>query len=965
MSRFSLLKKLKITAVVLLTAVWMTYGCAGAGARTETDSVKGDKAASDAFFPHEKSDLSPDPSLKFGRLDNGFRYVLMANSEPKDRVSMHLDVQAGSLDEKDNQRGLAHFLEHMVFNGTEHFPPGELVKYFQRIGMSFGPDANAHTGFNETVFDILLPDGDSKSIDEGLLVMRDYAAGALLLKDQIDDERGVILSEKQVRDTASYRTFESTWRFEMKGTRVAHRLPIGTEASIRAANRARLKDFYDTWYRPDKMILVMVGDFNADKAESMIKARFSGITARAPRRQIPPVGRLDHEGISPFYHYEKEAGDTSVSIEVLSSEPRQDDSLAYEKKELLREIAHRIVQNRLDRMLDDAKTPFTSAYISSGRFLNEIAYSEISAKGPPGTWRQRLFAIEHVLRQALVYGFTREELGRVRKEMLAEMDTAVRKASTRESQDLARNIIRDLNDDRVFQSPEQEKKEFSPFISSLTTEQVARAFRKAWDRNHRLVLVTGNARIAEGAETGRKEILSAFKASRRQAVSPPEKNRAAAFPFFQIPKAAERIHKQRTIDDLGIVQVDFANGVRLNFKRTDFKADEVSIRLAFGRGRAGEPETLPGLSDVSQGVVNESGVGPLTLDALKRALAGKSTDIDFQVKEDHFSFEESTVPDELELAFQLLYGHLTAPAFRKDALDLTIRRLSQRYDKYSRSVLGQMKIEGDRFLAGGDSRFGMSDPHSLERIGLKDVENWVGAAIRQGKLEVSVVGDVDAQRVISLAGRYLGSLKPRGGVARETQRPGPAFPAGKSRTLKVPTKIVKSLVVVSWPTDDFWDIHRTRRLSVLGSVISEELRTRIREKLGVAYSPYAYNDPSRAYTGYGRLMAIVPTDPKTAREVVSEVHKIADKLVKAPLHKDEVKRIMTPILTGLKDLRRTNDYWIDSVLTGSVRHPRQLDWARSIVKDYRSIGAADILKTARTYLNNKKSATVVIVPESP
>jgi zinc protease len=956
--RFDRRWKIWRSAAVLAAAAWMA-GCSLAGNPTGVAALP--ESTVEPLFPHERSDLEPDPQVRFGRLENGFRYVLLENSEPRDRVSMHLNVQAGSLQETEDQRGLAHFLEHMLFNGTEHFPPGELVKYFQRIGMNFGPDINAHTGFQETVYDILLPDGKRDSVAEGLLVMKDYAAGALLLEEEVQKERGVILAEKQARDSAGYRTFESSFRFEMADTRLARRLPIGTEEAIRAADRAQLKDFYDTWYRPDTMILVMVGDFDAETTEAMVKARFADLRPRAPIRETPPLGMLDHQGIKPFYHLEKEIGKTTVSIEVLESIPRQDDSLELQKKELLSRVAHRIVQNRLDRMLQDADTPFTSAYISTGRFLGEIAYAEISAEGPPDTWRQRLLTLEQTLRQTIEYGFGEDELERVQKEMIAELDSEARKASTRGSQKLARQIIRKLNDNRVFQSPVQEKEQFEPFLAGLTPARVHRAFQAAWDRGHRLVLVTGNAQISGDSAAAEQEILAAYKESRTIAVSPPSEGRVVAFPFFPVPEAAAPIGERRNIDDLGIVQVDFANGVRLNFKRTDFKADEVDMRLAFGYGTADEPVDRPGLSEVSQGVVNESGMGPLTKDALKRALAGSTTDFDFQVKEDHHRFAGTTVPDELELAFQMLRGYLVAPAFRQDALELTLRRLAQRYERFSRSIEGQMKIEGDRFLAGGDSRFGEAVPSSLERISLEDVRSWLQPAFSRARLEVSVIGDVDVEEVISLAARYLGTLPPRQGIERR-ERQRPTFPAGAAKTLPVETEIVKSLVVVAWPTDDFWDIERTRRLSVLGSVFSEKLRERIREKLGVAYSPYAYSDPSRAYQGYGRLMSVVPTDPGEVQTVLSEVRKIADTLSQTQLTEDEVKRVMEPILTGLKDLRRTNGYWIDSVMSGSARHPRQLEWARSIVEDYNRIGADDIRQMARTYLDNRRSAALVIRP---
>ncbi len=295
-----------LPAMVCLFVMLVTNACASA----PESKVK-------PLFPHEHSDLAPDPAVSFGRLANGFRYVLLENAKPEDRVSLHLVVNVGAIHESDDERGLAHFLEHMLFNGSTHFAPGELVKYFQKIGMQFGPDANASTGFFRTVYDINLPKGNHESVDEALVVMSDYAEGALLLPEEIEREREVILAEKRTRDSADYRTYVASIQFELAGTRFPERLPIGTEEVIRGADRDKFKAFYDAWYRPDNMILVMVGDFDRSVAETLIKERFSGMR---PRRDLPPVhynGVLRQDTPVVFYHYEPEVGSTTLTLQAL------------------------------------------------------------------------------------------------------------------------------------------------------------------------------------------------------------------------------------------------------------------------------------------------------------------------------------------------------------------------------------------------------------------------------------------------------------------------------------------------------------------------------------------------------------------------------------------------------------------------------------------------------------------------
>ena len=946
--------RVTLTALLLLQLLWL-FGCSQGTTGTSALPISEGRTAA---WPHESSDLQPDPAVIFGRLPNGFRYVLMNNSEPQQRVYMRLNVQAGSLHETEDQRGLAHYLEHMLFNGSTHFKPGELIKYFQSIGMRFGPDANAHTGFDETVYDIRLPDGSPDSIQQGLLVMLDYAEGALLLESEVEREKGVILAEKQTRDSISYRTFKETMAFEFPDALISKRLPIGIDETIRAADRETLKDFYDTWYRPETMILVMVGDFDTATVEPMVKERFASLEPRAPTRPDPELGPIRHTGIRSFYHFERESGSTSVSIETLSRISEQPDSAAFQKDMLVREMADQIVQNRLEARLSKPDAPFTQAMISSGIYLKRIRYSEITAEGNPERWDEMLAEIEQTLRQALVHGFTEGELDRVKKDYLADLKKAVDTAATRQSRRLSRMIIRSLNSNQVFLSPAQEKELFSPFIETLELPVVEKAFRDNWRQDHRLVLVTGNAQLEDSS----RDVLTALQKSGGQPVSPPTPVEMVAFPYLPEPERVGRITDRIAAPDLELTQIQFDNGVRLNLKRTDFKANEVRINVTFGHGKSSEWAARPGLAKFSEEVINESGLGRLTAEDLARATAGTNTAVGFQVRGDAFLFKGRTVPEEIPLLFQLLHAHILDPAFREDAFHLVKQRFRQEYDELSRSVEGGMKLTGDRFLAGGDSRFGFPSRSEIEAIELEDIREWILPALQNGLLEVSVVGDVEEEMVVQAAARYLGSLPHRRGTA--TGRTDlPSFPKSQSRELLVPTKISKSLVVLAYPTADIWDIQRTRRLSVLAGVFSERLREEIRERMGAAYSAYAYNTPSRVYDGYGVLKVVIPTDPGRVDEVIQEVKRIAASLATEGVTEDELRRVVDPMMAGIKDMRRDNRYWLDTVLTGSNRYPQQLDWSRSLLEDYASISKEDVFEMARTYLGNSTVATVIVRPD--
>jgi len=909
---------------------------------------------------HLGSDLDPDPAVLFGQLPNGFRYMIMENKEPAGRVSMHLNIQAGSLHENDGEEGTAHFLEHMLFNGSTNFQPGELVKYFQRIGMQFGPDANARTGFRETVYDILLADNSAASIAEGLMVLNDYAQGALLLETEVERERGIILAEKRTRDSVAYRTWLATAKFELPNTLVPLRMPIGTLTSIKNADRESLKGFYDAWYRPEKMMVVMVGDIQTDQVEKMIVEKFSAIQARGSRRPPPDFGSLAHRGDKSFYHFEKEADKTSVRIETLRSSSPFQDNRAYRQRRLLEEIGRRILSNRLDARVGKPGTPYTESHTGVGLFLNRLRYTELSADCSPENWEKTLAVLETLLRQALVYGFTAAELDRVRKDIQAELEHAIKKAPTRQSPALSRHLIRKINAERVILSPAQELVLLAPMLANTTLTQVNATFRDSWSTGHRLILVTGNADLSVAGKTPEQLILDIYARSQASTVAAPAQTTQVQFPYLPVPPGPGQIAKIRRIADLGILQVDLANGVRLNLKQTDFAADQVDIRVDFGRGRSHEPENRPGLGPLTESVVNESALGALDKDALERALAGKNLSVDFKMAEDSYYFRGQCAQAEIETLVQLLYAHLTDPGFRTDAFQHSLEKFKQRYLSLEKSVNGALTLAGLRFLSGGDDRFGLPARDQMQKLTLTDIKSWLMPALARGPLEVSVVGDFDIPATRALLARYFGNLPSRGPTVEAAARRLPAFPSGQALALQVQTRLPKGLTIVAYPTADVWDIKRTRRLSVLSEVISERLRVGIREKLGAAYTTAAFNRPGRAYPGYGVFLTYVQVAPEKVAVIRDEVRKIVQTVATSGINADELKRAIDPTLSGIRDARRRNGYWLNTVLAGSKTHPEQLQWSRDILADYAGITVAEVETAARTYLVNDRAATILV-----
>ncbi len=909
-------------------------------------------------WPHEKSDLSPDPALIFGRLDNGFRYVLLRNQEPKGRVGIYLDVQVGSLYETEEQRGIAHFLEHMVFNGSTHFPAGSLVDYFQSIGMSFGGDTNAHTSFDETVYHILLPEASREEVDKGLLVISDYARGALLSETEIERERGVILSEKRARDSVEYRTHEAGLAFSMRGTKIPDRMPIGVSETLEKVDHGMMKAYYDAWYRPEKMILVIVGDFDPAQVVPLVQKRFNPLHAGGAMPACPQWGQVTHDGTEFFYHHEPEMGATEITIETVWNEREENDSLALETREIYEAAAGRIVQHRLDQLLEKKDTPFTEGKAHAGMFLGRIGYGVISAKSDPGKWQSALGLIEQVLRQALEYGFTQQELERVKKEMLAELDSAVSTAVTRNSQELASDLISKLNINKVLMSPQQEKEVFTPVVQKMKAAELHATFQRIWNHQARLIQVTGSANLS--GKDPRLQIKEVYDLASAQKVTPPQAETDLVFPYLHL--GVDKMPVQEIpMPEVQAKRIVLANGVVVNLKQTKFQENEVQVSADFGQGKQSEPR--PGLAMLAEQVVNDSGTGKLTKADTERVLAGSTVKLDFKVGEASFAWKGSAVNKDLELLFQVLQAHLADPVVREDVYKKAMQGFEQMYGQMISDVSGVMQLSGESFLAGGNKSFGLPPWAEFATLTPEQIRAWVEPAIFSGGLEVSLVGDFDLQHGCELARLYLAPLAKREqGKATAVQL---HFPAGETLRLPVDSSIDKALLVVAWPTADFWDIERTRRLYLLTEIFSDRLRKIIREKLGATYSPQVYNHPSRIYPGYGVLRAQLIVAPDQIEVLSRAVAEVASDLWKSGVTAEEFARAKAPILTSLKDMVRTNGYWLNSVFVLSSRYPQQLQWPATILSGFNAVTREELTALAREYLDPAKAAKVMIVPVKP
>jgi len=844
----------------------------------------------------------------------------------------------------------------MMFNGSTHFPPGSLVEYFQSLGMNFGGDTNAYTTHNETVYNIILPNNSEKEFDSAFLVMADYARGALLLESEIDKERGVILAEKRSRDSAGYRTHIASTSFAFRGTMYPERMPIGKEKILEQADRDLLKSYYDAWYRPDNMILVIVGDIDPELTKNLIEKHFGQLSPAGPKPQCPDFGDLEHNGLETFYHYEPELGRTNISIQNFRDLPVENDSLQLNRKEILRSIGAMALNYRLERWQEEGKVPFADAGYNSGDIINRIGYGSLSAQVKQGNWKETLNFLEQLLRQVILHGLRVNEVERAKKEILAQLDARVLTADSQNSRAIAHRLINHLNNNRVYQSAEQEKRLYEPITKEIITAEVNDYFSGRWNNNSRLVSVTGNVRLGEN---GRTEIASVYQSSTQKPVVATVDNTLYTFPYLQLPTQSNISPENKYFDDVDVEKVVFPNGLIVNLKRTKFEKNRIWIRADFGNGK--QNEKVPGMAMLTEYVVNKSGSGKFPGSVIEELKAGSSIDMSFRIGESTFSWTGKTLAKDFELYSQLLHTMLLDPGLKKNSFTAVKSNVELMYQKLGQEIEGAFSLDIQPFLAGYNEHFGLPDWDDVDKIDFDAMAQWANPLIRPDDLEISVVGDFDREKVLPVLTKYLAGIEltpPQAPIS-----PPVKFPTGKELTVTVNTSVDKSLITVAWPTNDFWDIQRTRRLQLLANVFADRSRKVIREKLAASYSPKVSSFNSRTYQDYGYIISQMFVKPGSEDMIIEEILRISNQLQKDGVTREELDQAKDPLLTALRERTRTNLYWLNSVLSLSARHPQQIDWSRTIIDDYTSINETELSELAKKYLKNDKAAIARAKPD--
>jgi zinc protease len=883
-----------------------------------------------------------DPSVRFGTLPNGLRYAIMHNETPSDGVAMRMRIGAGSLQERDEEQGLAHFLEHMAFRGSTNIADGEVVHMLERQGLKFGPDTNAFTAQDETVYMFNFPKADQTALDTGLKLFREIGERLNLAQSSIDAERGVVLSEERIRDTPPYRMIKSDFATMFDGTRVVSRWPIGKVDVIKAANHERLSRFYRANYRPDNATVVVVGNIDPVAVEQQIRSRFSDWKAAGAPDSIDlgaPSGK------KPIGEFVDPGAPDQLSLNWVGPDDRRADTNDVEREAMVRQVALTVLNQRLaDRSLKPG-SPFVGAQAEDERSLmHSASLVTLGITTTPEKWHEALDAVSAEQRMLVRDGVQPGELKRAISTVRTQLQAKAAAASTRKSPDIADEIVTVVNQDHVDTSDAQDLAFFVPMLDKLSKPEVDAALKSMFSESHPILF-----RSARQGAAGEAKLASALSGAYSRSLGAQVKEAAIAWPYTSFGKPSAVVSK--TVDaKLGLTTVKFANGTRLLVKPTKYEKDKIRVAVSFGNGRAGVPPKLAHALWETQ-LYALAGTAKLSLGDISKWIetTGKVASVGFESGTRSFVLKGVTRPADLASQMQLLAAYARDPGFRDEAVEKA-RQLAPMFKGQIEGNAGAVYMRGAQALTvGNDRRFAqLPSSADLAQVGASDLPELLKQPL-SGQADVVMVGDVTVPDAIKATQATFAAGPARKRV--EADAPRISIAAAKAPAVfehkgRADQAFYGEYYILP---DYFADPQTSATADVAASVLSTRLVDTVREKLGMTYSPMVNADTSLELQGEGYFTAAIETPQANFKTFHALLADQLKDLAAKPVSDDELARAKQPLIEGQRKKLETNDYWTDK-LTKITREPRVRDEALAELDNIQKVTAADVQALAAKYI---------------
>lgn len=940
----------------------LTAACIGLAATTALSAKVAAPAKRPGVWAQSYAGRPADPAIRFGQLPNGLRYAILRNATPPGQMALRLYIGSGSLAEREDQQGLAHFLEHIAFRGSTHVADGEMMRVLARHGLGLGADTNAATSQEATVYQFDFPHADQDSIDTGLTMFREIAGELTIAPASVDAERGVILSEERLRDSAGYRATKAQLGLLLDGQLAPRRWPIGLVDTIKTAPAALLRDFYEAHYRPDNAAIVAVGDFDPVAMEAQIKRRFADWKPKRPASPPIPLGTVGPRGEQARLSSEPGAPPVTLVGWVRPYDTSADTD-ARERRDAIRLIARLIVNQRFADLAQAPKPPFLGGGIGRDNILKSADVTTLSVSASPDAQLPALQAAVDEQRRAVQFGVTQAELDRALSRLDAAFETAAAGGASRPSPQVAERIVADIGENEVTTSPAQDLADIRRWIKmGVTPAEIDGALRDMFAGAGPLVFLS----TPKPPAGGEAALRASFDAAMKDTLAAGTQRLAGTWPYAGFG-APGTVTATRQIADLGVSVVTFANGVHLTVKPTAFTKDQVLVDVSLGSGRLGLSPSLSRsywMVDGAVPVFVSGGTGKIGFSDIQRLLAARVVSAELAMNDRAFELSGRTRPQDLATELQLLAAYVADPGFRPEAVERARVALANALPQIAASATGVAQRDVPALLRSGDERWrALPSADALAASKGEDARALLGPALAS-RPDVTIVGDVTVEQAVAAVAATFGALPPRPAPPVPAAT-GVAFPGGVVQPVVIHHggRADQAIALQAWPTNGFYASPAdASALVVAANLIKTRLFDQLREIDGATYSPSVGANSSDVIDGYGFVAAQVELPPARMAAFRTRLAAIVADLAARPVSGDELERARRPLVEERLRDRQTNAYWIQA-LPRAEREDRRLAAIRDRAEQVQRVTADDVRRVVDRYLSKARSYQLEVVKE--
>jgi zinc protease len=917
-------------------------------------------SAPQAFAP--TAEIPLDAAITTGTLPNGLRYYVRKNGRPEKRVMLQLVVKAGSVDETDAQQGLAHFLEHMGFNGTKRFKPGELIAALESTGARLGPHVNAQTGFDDTIYMLQLPTDKAVIVEKGMQALADFAGGMTLDPTEIDKERGVVIEEWRGGLGAGSRLRDQQIPVLFARSKYAERLPIGKPEVLKTFPASELRAFYTKWYRPDRMAVVAVGDMEPAALVALIRKEFEPLAKPA----TPPPARDYPMPLQPevLVKVATDAEATQSTVSIVRKRAREtQEKVSDYRRSLVNSLASEMLNERFDEISRKADAPFLSAGAYGGALTPTVTSFTLGASVQDGRIDRGLAALEIEANRVERHGFGAGELDRARKWMLASYDRAHAERDKTESGSYVQEYVNHFLQGEPTPGIEYEHRLVQALVPTITTEDVARAAKALFADTSRVILAVSPQKPGVAVPTD-TELTAAIASADAATVTPWADTASSAALLARTPDPGSVVGRRET-PELGVTVVRLSNGVEAWLKPTDFKNDQVLFALtASGGSSLAAPEKFVE-AQLATGQVELSGAGGHRAVDLPKLTAGKIASASPFISLSTHGIQGSSTPANIETALQLLNIKFTAPGDDPEAFALIKRQLEA-------AVVNRLSsptaVFGDKLGQVLTMGHYTSRPLTVERINALDraamVSFYRERFSNAADFTFFMVGTFAVDEVLPMLTRYVGSLPSTKAPASRFKDVGITFPPAVERARVEKGKEPKSQTVISYFADPPIEEHEQTRVEAATEVLEIALRDILREELGETYGVSVGLSQSTPQRGGGHIDISFSASPDNVDRMIARVQQEVVRLQTAGPTEDLTTRAKETARRNYETSVKQNGYWLGRLQSAKLldRDPLLI---LSRLQRIDSVTPAVLHETFKKYFPADRSTVVTLVPEKP